>query len=160
VTLDRVRRFRVSSDIAAKTADQLRRAGADGYELFVLWSGVALAEDVLEVRTAHVPKQSSYKTKHGLLVRVEGDALHRLNTWLYEHGETLAVQVHAHPRRAFHSDTDDTYPIVTATGGLSIVAPHFARDGLFSSGTAVFRLTQAGWAEIPRRQLSDLVEVN
>jgi hypothetical protein len=159
MTLEAVRSFRVSVEIVDKTAMQLRRAGSDGYELFVLWSGVSLADDVLEVRTAHVPKQSSYKTKGGLLVRVEGEALHKLNAWLFEHGETLAAQVHAHPRRAFHSETDDSYPIVTTLGGLSIVAPHFAREGVFSRGTAVFRLSPLGWEKIPRRRLAEVVEV-
>jgi hypothetical protein len=159
VTLDRVQRFRVSAEITEKTAEQLRRAGDEGYELFVLWSGVAVGDDVLEVQTAHVPKQTSYRTSTGLLVRVEGDALHKLNTWLYDHHEMLAAQVHAHPRRAFHSDTDNTYPIVTTLGGLSIVSPNFARDGVIARGTAAFRLTPSGWRQIPRRALTDVVEV-
>ncbi|HEY2053445.1 MAG TPA: hypothetical protein VGH14_05875 [Solirubrobacterales bacterium] len=90
-------------------------------------------------------------------MRVDGDALHELNLWLYEHHETLAVQVHAHPTDAFHSETDDAFPIVTALGGFSIVAADFARKGLLCADTAVYRLSREGW--LPAGEAVDLIEV-
>ena len=36
------------------------------------------------------------------------------------------VQVHTHPGPAFHSITDDCYPLVPASGFLSLVIPNFA----------------------------------
>lgn len=146
MTLENVERFVVPTSVVADTEDALRDAGTGGHELFVLWSG-AVEEDRFRAQTMHVPKQTSYRYKRGLLVRVEGDALHELNKWLYEEGQVLAVQVHAHPRKAFHSDTDDTFPIVTARGGLSIVAADFCRDGLLSKQTAYFRLLDGEWQE-------------
>jgi hypothetical protein len=138
--------FVVPTAIAKKTEDSLRGAGRDGFELFVLWSGV-MDGRTFAVRTPHVPRQTSYRLESGLVVRVEGEALHRLNRWLFDHDELLAVQVHAHPADAFHSETDDAYPIVTARGGLSIVAADFCRDGLFTAETAVYRLSESGWEE-------------
>jgi hypothetical protein len=148
VSLEHVRRFDVSEEIVRTTEKALQLAGADGYELFVVWSGV-LAGEVFTVVTPHVPHQASYKTHEGLLVRVEGEALHALNAWLHENSEQLAVQVHAHPNDAYHSSTDDTFPIVTELGGLSVVAPRFGRDGLFVEGTAVYRLSDRGWLGVP-----------
>jgi hypothetical protein len=158
VSLETIRVFLVPREILNKTEKALRRAGRDGHELFVLWSGVADGQAFV-VRTAHVPRQSSYKSRHGLFVRVDGEALHGLNAWLYDSGEMLAVQVHAHPTDAFHSDTDDTWPIVTALGGLSVVAPDFARRGVLTRGTAAYRLTRAGWNELRTKDLSRLLEV-
>jgi hypothetical protein len=143
-TLERIQRFSVTRELLAETERALRRAGVEGYELFVLWSGV-VDDDELAVRTCHVPKQTSSKTSRGLMVRVEGEALHELNLWLYEHDEVLAAQVHAHPTDAFHSDTDDTFPIVTEIGGLSLVVPDFARRGVMTDGSAAYRLSDAGW---------------
>lgn len=156
--LEHVRRFRVQRRAIASTTRTLREAGRAGHERFVLWSG-RIDGDTFVVHTVHVPEQTAYKTKKGLLVRVEGEALHRLNMWLYEHEEILAVQVHAHPTDAFHSDTDDTYPIVTTLGGLSIVAADFARDGLLTSASATYRLSAAGWQHVPLAQVGPLVEV-
>lgn len=104
-----------------------------------------------------MPRQTSSRTKRGLLVRVEGKALHKLNMWLYEHGEVLGAQVHAHPDDAYHSDTDDTFPIVTSLGGLSLVVPNFCRAGLLT-GSAAFRLTAAGWS-VSERPVEQLIEV-
>ncbi|HKS17801.1 MAG TPA: hypothetical protein VJS63_01160 [Bradyrhizobium sp.] len=38
----------------------------------------------------------------------------------------IRIQVHTHPGEAFHSLTDDTFPIVHTTGFLSLVIPNFA----------------------------------
>lgn len=150
--------FRVPRTKIVETEEALRAAGADGYEVFVLWSG-RLDGGSFEVRTLHVPQQSSYRLDTGLLVRVEGDALHRLNTWLYEHDELLGVQVHAHPTDAYHSDTDNTYPIVTTIGALSIVAADFAAHGLLNEATAAYRLTKTGWDDLGAVGLDRVLEV-
>jgi hypothetical protein len=147
MTLRELELISVSRAIVQETEGHLRRAGRRGLELFVLWSGTLSASE-FTVRTVHVPRQTSYRMKSGLMVRVEGDALHRLNAWLYEHSEVLAVQVHAHPTNAFHSETDDTYPIVTASGSVSIVAANFCRGGLISDASAVYRLGENGWDEL------------
>jgi len=119
--------------------------------MFILWSGIS-REDSFEFRTAHAPRQTAYRTRDGLSVKVSGPALHRLNRWLLDNNEVLAAQVHAHPTDAFHSETDDSYPIVTARGGLSLVAADFARDGLLAESSALFRLHDCGWVEVPDSQ--------
>jgi hypothetical protein len=154
MSLAEVWTFEVGGDIVTRTEEALRAAGRDGYELFVLWSGRQSGQ-TFRVETPHVPKQTSYQLDSGLCVRVEGEELHRLNVWLFDAKQTLGVQVHAHPTDAFHSDTDDAYPIVASLGGLSIVVPDFCRGGLFSAGTAMYRLTDDGWIEQP----SDVVSV-
>jgi hypothetical protein len=148
MSLEEVARFRVPRSVREHTESSLLAAGRDGYELFVLWSG-RIAGDTFEVMAAHVPRQTSAKTREGLLVTVEGQALHKMNMWLYEHEQLLGAQVHAHPRKAFHSETDDTYPIVTALGGLSLVAANFCRRGLPHRSSAAYRLTTHGWTETP-----------
>jgi len=147
VSLTVVSRFIVSNEIIAVTDATLREAGDDGFERFVLWTGVRTGEEFI-VRTTHVPEQTAYKMADGMCVRVDGEALFRLNRWQYEHGETLGVQVHSHPHEAYHSETDDTFPIVTAIGGVSIVVPEFARAGLTGEGVATYRLSADEWAEL------------
>jgi hypothetical protein len=147
VSLSALNLFTIPRGIVQETEQNLSHAGRKGLELFVLWSG-RVHETEFQVRTLHVPLQTSYRLDSGLMVRVEGDALHQLNTWLYEHEEVLAVQVHAHPTEAFHSATDDTYPIVTAEGSVSIVAADFCRHGLFSNSSAVYRLHDQDWLEL------------
>ena len=147
MTFEAIRQFVVPGDLCDACDEQLREAGARGHERFVLWSGV-IQEERLLVTTMHVPRQSAFRLSDGLCVRVDADELHRLNVWLYEHEERLAIQVHSHPTEAYHSDTDDAYPMVTTRGGLSLVVPDFARYGVRGPDTALYRLSSSGWQEL------------
>lgn len=137
----------------ADTEDALLEAGAEGFERFVFWSGRPTGSAEFAVEAVHVPTQRAFKTRKGLLVRVEGDALHRMNAWLYEHEQVLIAQVHAHPTDAYHSETDDSFPVVTSEGGLSIVVPDFCKHGLITPETAIYRLSTSGWVEDSRVNL-------
>ena len=157
MTLQGVRRFRIEASDIRETVEAIRSAGQAGYELFVVWSGTR-DDDIFTIAKVHVPKQTSYKLEGGLCVRVDGAELHRLNVWLYEAQQVIGVQVHGHPTDAYHSDTDDTYPIATLDGSLSIVLPFFGRDDWESNDIAVYRLWQDDWVELTG-PLSDLIEV-
>jgi hypothetical protein len=147
MNLELIERFHVTLDVVRVTNDALAVQGEKGFEAFVLWTGVAL-DGVFTVQNAYVPRQIATRTEDGVCVTVTGVELHRLNVWLFERGETLACQVHTHPKQAYHSETDDTFPIVTALGGLSIVVPDFARSGIQGSGVAAYRLTRSGWHQL------------
>lgn len=153
-----VLKYRVPRRLIDMTESELRKAGRSGYELFVLWTG-RINGDVFDAMTMHVPQQTSYKMETGLCVRVDGSALHSLNQWLYQNQELLGVQIHTHPTEAYHSDTDDAYPIVTAVGGLSIVIPNFCQAGFFDAGIAGYRLRAGGWHEIAAPALLRMIEV-
>ena len=150
-TFESIRQFVVPGHLCDATDRLLREAGLDGDERFVLWSGV-VSDDRLLVRTSHSPEQMAYRLASGLCVRVGTDELHRLNVWLYENHERLAIQVHSHPTEAFHSDTDDAYPMVTTLGGLSLVVPDFARHGVRGPSTALYRLSSEGWQRLSKAQ--------
>lgn len=158
MNLEAIQQFLVPVRVVQETETSLREAGRDGFERFVLWSGV-VSETTFTVRTQHVPRQTSYKLANGLCVRVDGEELHRLNRWLFECGEVLGVQVHTHPTNAYHSETDDRYPIVTLLGGLSIVVPEFARAGLRGPGIAAYRLTRPGWSPLAPEVVGQLLSV-
>jgi hypothetical protein len=76
-----------------------------------------------------VPRQTATRSSRGLLVVVDGAELFRVNREFYRHGLTLAGQIHSHPTEAYHSNTDDAYPLITLKGGVSGVVPDFGRGG-------------------------------
>ena len=57
--------------------------------------------------------------------RVDDDWLNAFWVELARLRYGVRVQVHTHPREAFHSRTDDAYPIVQTLGFLSLVIPDF-----------------------------------
>ena len=156
-TFESIKRLIIPAEVIDATDDQLREAGKDQVERFVLWSGV-VEGDVFRVKTAHVPAQTAYRLMSGLCVRVGGDALHQLNVWLFHAHEQLGVQVHSHPTDAYHSDTDDTFPIVTTRGGISVVVPDFGRAGVCGPGVAWYRLNEFGWQQLDHDEIGALVE--
>ena len=157
MTLQDVRRFRIHESSIRETEKAIWEAGQDGFESFVLWSGTRDG-DAFIVAAVHVPEQICYKLDAGLGVRVDGPELHRLNVWLYESRQVIGAQVHSHPSDAYHSETDDTYPIATLEGSLSIVLPFFGRDGWESPGVVAYRLGHNGWHEVTG-SMSDLIEI-
>lgn len=60
----------------------------------------------------------------------------------------MKAQVHTHPGDAYHSATDDRWPIVSQAGFLSIVVPFFAAGLATFDAAWIGRLEKDGWAEL------------
>jgi hypothetical protein len=62
----------------------------------------------------------------------------------------IRIQVHTHPGEAFHSPTDDAFPIIHTTGFLSVVIPNFAL-GPIGFGDAYLTEIQEDerWRQVP-----------
>jgi hypothetical protein len=144
-----IRRFVIPVAVVHESLGTIRAAAADEDEAFVVWAGTATG-DTFTFSRAIVPRQTAHKTPHGLLVTVDGEALFELNRDCHQRGELLAGQIHAHPTEAYHSPADDNLAIVAVPGGLSIVVPDFARDGLDAVARwACFRLGAGGrWSPL------------
>jgi proteasome lid subunit RPN8/RPN11 len=111
--------LRLAGGIVRATFDALRECGRGEYECAVYWTGPA-SEDFVDGLEHPVHRRSAFG--------YEID-----DHWLTEFWKRLAssrrsvkVQVHTHPGEAFHSSTDDRWPIVSQVGFLSIVIPNFA----------------------------------
>lgn len=154
-----VSRFTVTEDVIEATVEVLAAAGRHGHEAFVLWGAVPARDGSMHLCTAVRPAQNAEKTRDGLLVTVPGEALFAVNKLLYERGETLAAQAHSHPARAFHSKTDDAFPLVTLRGALSVVVPNFARAGRAGLESWVwYRLAGVGqWVHVDPVGLIEVV---
>lgn len=142
--------FVLPRSLLDSSLEALARIGRRRAEGFVVWGGVPVSETVFRFEAGLVPEQQAFSTEDGLLVTVDGDALHKINVTFNENGLMLAGQIHSHPTRAYHSSTDDHLPLVTVIGGLSVVVPDFARDGIDAfEHFAWYRLASyANWVEV------------
>lgn len=120
----------------------LRERGSLGLEAFSLWAG-SMEEEIFHVRANIIPAQTGRKSDKGVSVHVGPAELHRLNVWLFENNMNLIAQIHTHPHEAYHSDTDDAYPIATTVGCISIVIPDFARHCFSAGRCAIYRLNES-----------------
>jgi len=108
------------------TMAHIRSCGERFEEGFVAWSGVATSK-VIKVSSVLIPPSNGSEHFGGLML--SDDAMQYLADEMIKKGETLIAQVHSHPREAFHSETDNSYPLIHRAGFLSVVIPHFGRYG-------------------------------
>ena len=154
-----VTRFRVPRRLVGEVVDHLRLAGRHGCEGLALWAG-RRDGGAFEVTHTVVPAQRAIRSPDGVGYVVGPEELRRLNVWFYESGLRLAAQLHSHPSDAYHSDTDDAYPIATAVGSLSLVVPDFAAGPFTLRTTAVYRLSAAAlWEGLTATEAEALIRI-
>lgn len=135
-----------------------RHMGRQGCEGVALWVG-RISNSNFEVTETVIPKQKGIRSDDGLAYVVDEAELRRLNIWLYEQKLRLVAQLHSHPTEAYHSKTDDLYPIMTTVGGLSIVVPDFAIGPPDIGQCATYRLQRNGWAELNPIEVNKLIKI-
>jgi hypothetical protein len=111
--------YRLPSEVLEETFKHLRECGRGHEECQVLWVSPWDKPEVI-TRVVH-PKHAA----HGGGFVLDDQWL---NDFWMELGDTnsgIRVQVHTHPAEAFHSKTDDDYPIIHKPGFLSLVIPNF-----------------------------------
>jgi hypothetical protein len=135
----------------------LQKAGLCGSEGFALWVGRRNGS-FFHVSEAVIPAQTGHVTDSGICVSVGAEELHRLNVSLYTRKLSIIAQLHSHPEEAYHSTTDDAFPIATTAGSLSLVIPDFARQPFSLPRCAIYRLTEDGiWDFLPSTQAEQLI---
>jgi proteasome lid subunit RPN8/RPN11 len=111
--------LRLAVNVLGASFQTFHECGRGECECAVYWTGPA-GEDLIDSleHPVHVRSRFGYEIDSG---------------WLTEFWKSLAglkrsikAQVHTHPGPAFHSRTDDQWPIISQAGFLSIVIPDFA----------------------------------
>lgn len=137
----------------------LKEVGDKSFEAVALFAGNTEGNTAL-IKKVICPLQEGSRSKQGLLYTVEGEELHRINVWLYKNKLKLIAQIHSHPNEAFHSETDDKFPIVCTFGGLSIVVPDFAQAPINYLDWMYYRLLpESNWKELSKSELKNLIKI-
>lgn len=156
---EQITRIIVPAQLAEETNSKLRLIGQRGMEGFALWAGV-LSESTFSVQANIIPAQTGHQLEGGVCVSVGPDELHRINVWLFENRMSIIAQIHTHPTDAYHSDTDDAYPIATTLGSISVVIPYFARQPFALGRCAVYRLQdRRGWVGMTPQEANNLIHI-
>jgi hypothetical protein len=141
--------------IAISALEQVRLffedRGSHGYEGTAMLAGTSTAG----VTRCLIPDQLARRSRYGVSVEVTERGKLELATALALDERYLA-RIHSHPGEAFHSETDDRNPGLTAEGALSIVVPFFGlglRRGLVACAVFVYR--EGEWGEVASEELSD-----
>lgn len=116
----------VSEAIRRATEAHFRECGNGSRECVTFWAASRTASDIAEVARVIHPQHAATLVS----TQVGPDVLYDINESLYTNRQMLVAQLHIHPGPAFHSATDDAFPIVQSPGFYSIVLPDFGSRGL------------------------------
>jgi hypothetical protein len=135
---------RLRSELLAATFDRFRACGAGRRECQALWVGPWADPDLIDevVHPAHSASAVGFQ--------LDGRWLDRFWADLAGRGAGVRVQVHTHPGAAYHSATDDAFPLLRHAGFLSLVIPRFALGPVGFADAFLAQLQADGsWREVP-----------
>ena len=131
-------RLLLPAGLLAETFAYFRQCGQGRRECQVLWTGPWSQPNAItaSVHSAHRAHAGGFQV---------ADAwLNAFWVALAERHEGVRVQVHTHPYDAFHSATDDAYPIVQSPGFLSLVIPEFGMGPASFDDAYLCEITENG----------------
>lgn len=111
--------LRLPREIVRKTIRTLKHCGRGECECAVYWIGPA-GKDLIDSYEHPVHRRSPFG------YQVDDRWLTNLWKRLAVSGQSIKAQVHTHPGKAYHSEIDDQWPIVSQPGFISVVIPDFA----------------------------------
>jgi hypothetical protein len=83
-------------------------------------------------------------------VLLDGAWISKFWLQLADRGLGVRVQVHTHPGEAFHSKTDDDFPLIHEAGFLSLVIPDFALGPIGFDRAYLTEIQPDGrWRQLP-----------
>lgn len=136
----------------SETFAELRRCGCGIRECQVLWTSPwnNLATINRVVHPKHFARGDGFE--------LDGAWLNAFWQELTATASGIRVQIHTHPGRAFHSPTDDEWPIIHTPGFLSLVIPRYAKGSAELTDAYLAELRQDGtWQEVPINERLEVV---
>lgn len=133
-----MRRLSVRAEVLEATFVRLRACGDGQRECVVYWAGPTAHPDAVDqvIHPVHTATAYSYE--------LDQQWLNRIWFSLAAQNRQIRLQVHTHGGRAWHSPTDNSYPLLQTAGFLSMVLPRFAIGPVNLEGSYLVELGQTG----------------
>jgi hypothetical protein len=139
-----VARYTLPAQMLEDTFAHLRLCGSGRRECQALWVSPWADPERLSgvVHPRHAASAVGFQ--------VEEVWLNHFWTQLADDGLGVRVQVHTHPGPAYHSATDDAFPLIHTPGFLSLVIPRFAQGPVgFADAFLAEIQPDGGWRPVP-----------
>jgi len=135
--------IRIPETVLSDTFGRLRNCGGGRRECQALW----LAERDKPDQISRVIHPSHSASAVGF--EVDPDWLTGLWRELAYTKQMIRAQIHTHPGAAYHSATDDAFPMLSVPGFLSLVIPRFAQGAIGFEAAFLAEIDADGrWNEV------------
>lgn len=112
--------LRLSWQVLTESIRTMADCGKGRCECVAYWTGPVSDDGAVDGWTHPVHHRSAFG------YQIDDNWLTRFWFQLGADSRAIRAQAHTHPGSAFHSETDDRWPVVSQPGFLSIVVPNFA----------------------------------
>lgn len=144
--------LRLPSAILASTFRTLRECGQSRNECVVYWTGPVSSHGLVDAQDHPFHRRSPHEYE------IDSQWLTRYWFELARAQRTIRAQVHTHPGAAFHSATDDRWPVISQPGFISIVIPNFARGAVSFQGAWIGQFQADGrWRAVPHHEFIEVM---
>lgn len=144
--------YRVPERILGETFGNLRWCGKGHRECQALW--ISAWDDISNIAAVVHPRHNASPVGFDL----EGEWIDEFWDRLSATSSGIRVQVHTHPGAAFHSATDDAFPIIHSSGFLSLVIPNFALGPIGFEGAYLAEFQKGRtWKQVPTDEYFEVV---
>lgn len=144
--------YRLPRRMIDETFAHFRSCGNGENECQVYW--LSHQERPLDLIEVSHPRH--WASRYGLAI--EGKWISNFWSDIANRKMSVRFQVHTHPAQAFHSATDDAFPLMFHAGFLSLVIPDFALGPIGFEGAYLTEIQSDGeWKQIP---ICDRIIVN
>lgn len=139
------------ASVLEETIHMMAKCGQGQCECVIYWTGPAGDRETVDGWEHPIHRRSPFG------YQVDDAWLTRYWFQLARQDRAIRAQVHTHPGSAFHSETDDHWPVVSQPGFVSIVIPNFAMGTIdFMKMWSGILAADGDWEQIP---ISSIVEV-
>lgn len=148
---DRGSVFHVPFEALDSSLKFLRMQSRRGHEGVVLWAGKFEGTGFRVSRTI-IPAQTTGR----LFYRISDDETFRILDIVSNADLVIPIQIHSHPREAFHSEVDDEKAFIRHENAISIVVPNFANFPIseFLLRARFYRLREGTtWEEMEAKEI-------
>jgi len=112
--------YRIPHRTVLCSLEFLRRQGEIEHEGVVLWPG-KVSGGTCDISDPLIPRQITGRR----FFRIPEDEVFRIIQWISGQELVIPIQIHSHPKAAYHSDADDEYAFIQHENAISIVVPYF-----------------------------------
>ena len=112
--------LRLPAHVLTQSIRNMADCGQGRCECVIYWTGPVTNDGAVDGWTHPSHRRSPFG------YQIDDNWLTTFWFQLAAENRALRAQVHTHPGSAFHSETDDNWPVVSQPGFVSIVVPNFA----------------------------------
>lgn len=142
----------VSAQLIADTFAIFRDCGGGRRECVAYWLGPAATPGKVDevIHPKHTSMDGGYQ--------IDDQWLTTFWFTLARQRRSVRVQIHTHPREAFHSSTDDAWALIDTPGFLSIVIPHYGLGSVGLDGAYLAERSGREWREVAASTRLDIFQ--